>query len=161
MLYAHFLFVVIVLLAAILLCGVVALFGMFGLKMMTGFPNDNTGYALVTALICLPLFIIVTSRCGRLLARHVPGKCPYCNTWAARMLFTHPISYHCTACGKPTKLKVFLEGGLTQDCPKCLGENCFRPTGSRQNSGPKGLLGFKCQECGHFDYCEDPPPFGG
>ena len=157
MLYVHLFLFLTVILAVTLLCGAVALGALVAIVSVTGFPSSNTGYALVTAAFLLPLWYLVMPRCGRLFAKLIPGICPSCKAWGTRMLFTHPISYRCSACGKLTKLTVFLGDGLTQDCPKCGGHHCFEPTGSKIQSGPEELLAFRCKKCGHFGYGEKPP----
>lgn len=157
MLYIHLLIFMISGVGVILLCALAAIFGSVAVIWMTGIPRDNSSLAIFTILIWAPLCFFMVPRYGRIFAKHVAARCPNCRTWAARMMFTHPISFRCSACGKHTKLQVFLDGGLTQDCPKCGEHLCFKPTGGKIPSGPRQLLAFRCSECGHFDYGEEPP----
>jgi len=151
MLYAHLLLRAVVVVFAAFVSMVVAI---FAVATVTG---DLKEFWLVTAAIWVLLFFGLAYCLGHL-ASSVPSRCPRCKSWSAYMLHTHPISYRCSACGERTKLRLYFDSGLTQDCPSCAGRMCFEYTGSTIDSGPEPLLGFKCKKCGHLDYCVSPPP---
>ena len=157
MLYIHLLLFMISGVGVILLCALAAIFGSVAVIWVTGLPRDNGSLAIITVLIWAPLCFFIVPRYGRIFAKQVGARCPYCRAWAARMMFTHPISYRCLACGNRSKLQVFLAGGLAQDCPKCGEHLSFKPTGGNIQSGSNRLLAFRCGKCGHFDYGEEPP----
>lgn len=151
MLYAHLLLYAVVVVSAVFVSMVVAVFA------VAIFTSNLKEFWLVIAAITMLLFVGLATCLGHLVSS-VPSRCPRCKTWSAYMLRTHPISYRCTACGERTKLRLYFDSGLTQDCPSCAGQMCFEYTGSTTDSGSEHLLGFKCKKCGHFDYCESPPP---
>lgn len=156
MLYLHLLIYVVSTVGVILLCVLAALGGSVAVISATGIPRDNSVLAPIAILIWAPLCILAVHRYSRIFAKHFAGRCPNCRTWAAHLMFTHPISFRCSTCGEWTKTNVHFPS-INEDCPSCGEHQSFRWTGGSIQSGSRQLLAFRCGKCTHFDYRERPP----